>query len=398
MNLSPQQAVDFAIAPYRVNTHFSTGGAAIPVREILQGDNPIPGSGKPSWNDRIGHVVNIDWAEVLSGRSGSGVGKESTFCVLFPHNARDTDWVVAFRGTQSGADWASNLQLSEATGPAGLPVHSGFQKIFESLEEGIMKRLGTISGTIHCVGHSLGGALANLMATSLSSAGVDTRLYTFGCPRVGRNAFAQYTTTKVGAEHIFRVQNIFDPVPMVPWYDFMHAPASERGILIARGSSNFNDYGHSADEIYRPAIADSTWRALRGGGPSFLQLTEATGIDNLLKIASDQPTGSVYSHFILRRILNNLLELIAKQIPIVATGIVSVIDQIAYVLHHAARALEAIEERLRKWVELALRAVGKAHMIASGAVSLTATFLRWLLEMLARPIVAMASRALRALS
>ena len=41
-------------------------------------------------------------------------------------------------------------------------------------------------------GHSLGGALAVLCALDLQDIYGNINLYTFGCPRVGNAAFAQY--------------------------------------------------------------------------------------------------------------------------------------------------------------------------------------------------------------
>lgn len=63
-------------------------------------------------------------------------------------------------------------------------------------------------------GHSLGGAVATIAAASLRAAGLPCDLYTYGSPRVGNAAFAQFVTDQAGAE--FRVTHTDDPVPRLP--------------------------------------------------------------------------------------------------------------------------------------------------------------------------------------
>lgn len=79
---------------------------------------------------------------------------------------------------------------------------------------------------VHCVGHSLGGAVATLVAdwVKANRPGTTPYLYTFGCPRVGSEGFARSLTQNIGTENIYRVFHGCDPVPMVPIWPFVHAP------------------------------------------------------------------------------------------------------------------------------------------------------------------------------
>jgi predicted lipase len=64
-------------------------------------------------------------------------------------------------------------------------------------------------------GHSLGGALAVMAAADLQSIfGKVKQLYTFGQPRVGNAAFANYMTNFI--PNTFRVIDYGDQVPHVP--------------------------------------------------------------------------------------------------------------------------------------------------------------------------------------
>ncbi|WP_350643813.1 hypothetical protein, partial [Psychrobacter sp. HY3-MNA-CIBAN-0198] len=51
------------------------------------------------------------------------------------------------------------------------------------------------NATVHCVGHSLGGAVASLVADwAKRRFSSDVKLYTFGAPKVGLTNFALSTT------------------------------------------------------------------------------------------------------------------------------------------------------------------------------------------------------------
>ena len=95
--------------------------------------------------------------------------------------------VVSFRGTDKddptdvGAD-ADALRVPWARGGT---VHQGFKLALETVLPGLQQKLPSITGRILFTGHSLGAALATLLA-SLRNPGA---LYTIGSPRVGDSGF-----------------------------------------------------------------------------------------------------------------------------------------------------------------------------------------------------------------
>lgn len=127
--------------------------------------------------------------------------------------------VVAFRGTEpedpSDLFTDARFLLSEWCGPSGQhlgKVHDGFARAAQDkqLFARIKAHLDTLppAAPILLTGHSLGAALATLMASWL----LDARLYTFGSPRVGDAAFARSITNKVAV----RVVNCCDLATRVP--------------------------------------------------------------------------------------------------------------------------------------------------------------------------------------
>ncbi|KAL4591023.1 hypothetical protein LXL04_003971 [Taraxacum kok-saghyz] len=150
--------------------------------------------------------------------------------------------VVAFRGTEQ-VRW-KDLRTDLMLAPAGLnperiggdfkeevQVHSGFLNAYDSVRTRILSLIKTAIGYqdddddvskwhVYVTGHSLGGALATLLALELSSSqlakrgAISVTMYNFGSPRVGNKKFAQLYNEKV--KDSWRVVNHRDIIPSVP--------------------------------------------------------------------------------------------------------------------------------------------------------------------------------------
>ncbi|TMW94736.1 hypothetical protein EJD97_009866 [Solanum chilense] len=151
--------------------------------------------------------------------------------------------VVAFRGTEQTKwkDLVTDLMLV----PAGLnperiggdfkeevQVHSGFLSAYDSVRIRLISLIKKAIGYqdddldtpnkwhVYVTGHSLGGALATLLALELSSSQLAKRgairvtMYNFGSPRVGNKKFAEVYNEKV--KDSWRVVNHRDIIPTVP--------------------------------------------------------------------------------------------------------------------------------------------------------------------------------------
>ncbi|CAI0383203.1 unnamed protein product [Linum tenue] len=151
--------------------------------------------------------------------------------------------VIAFRGTEQTKwkDLVTDLMLV----PAGLnperiggefkeevQVHTGFLSAYDSVRIRIMSIIKSSIGYqedasdppfkwhIYVTGHSLGGALATLLALELSSSkligrgAISVTMYNFGSPRVGNKMFAEAYNQKV--KDSWRVVNHRDIIPTIP--------------------------------------------------------------------------------------------------------------------------------------------------------------------------------------
>lgn len=130
--------------------------------------------------------------------------------------------LISVRGTQELPDIGRDLDARQVPYAEGVgQAHRGFYEAFLATKGFVEKYLDAFHRPEHSIivcGHSLGGAIALLMAEWLRrSWSENTQLYTFGAPRAGDRAFVQ------GASALthHRLVNHNDPVPGVPftWMD-----------------------------------------------------------------------------------------------------------------------------------------------------------------------------------
>jgi hypothetical protein len=124
--------------------------------------------------------------------------------------------VIAFRGTDSYADWKTNL-MSEAvlvdTRLGSVEIHKGFMKAYNRIGAQVLEdvnRLVPDTKGLYLTGHSLGGAMAQIASTQLERDNL-AACYTFGAPRVGDHSFDRL----VVCPH-YRIVNGWDLVTTLP--------------------------------------------------------------------------------------------------------------------------------------------------------------------------------------
>lgn len=138
--------------------------------------------------------------------------------------------LVACRGTEPKVlhDIATDARFKPAkvkwsSKPTEILAHRGFVAALDVVWEDLKTKIDEASGDaklpVYFAGHSLGGAVAVLAATRfLAENGNDNRfggLHTFGQPRVGNSAFADWATTLFQGRYT-RAINHRDIVPQLP--------------------------------------------------------------------------------------------------------------------------------------------------------------------------------------
>ena len=309
------------------------------------------------------------------------------------------EMLLATRGTAMLADWVTDAAIAVQRGPSGLPVHAGFNETWKSFAPALREFLrGRNPSRVHCVGHSLGGALAMLNADFLTHNGVaDVALYTFGAPRTGDAVFARSLTARVGAAQVLRVSNPVDPVAMVPLFPFWHLPFGGRGLVIQRTADlPISFAGHSMIKSYIPGVAGKDWGGLNDPGTSAFDI--AAWLNHAAQGHGGFLMGSARLLGLIAEALSWLMKsagsLLLGSINLQLTAGLTLLDQIAWLLSRAAHLSAQIGLHVKALVSAICRFLGRKTLEVG---DVTASFLRWLLGLLFSSLRAAAQRALATL-
>ena len=126
--------------------------------------------------------------------------------------------IVVFRGTDDAMDVIRDIRMLPTKNkyrPGNGYIHKGFYSALVWLYDDVTRYINTLKDKfvdmrIICTGHSLGAAMATIMAYNVSA----DELYTFGSPRVGTRSFVK-DLEKTKLKHI-RVVNGNDVVTKLP--------------------------------------------------------------------------------------------------------------------------------------------------------------------------------------
>ena len=348
-------------------------------------------------------MFQVDDGARLEGRSGVLAWKKlSGFgYIAIGVGAHAGEMLVVNRGTAMLADWCSNLNGAMQLGPSGHLVHAGFNEVWKSYREGLHSFLANRNPSrIHCVGHSLGGALATLNADYFNCNGVaQVLLYTFGAPRSGDVFHARSLTQRIGAAQIFRVSHRADPVPKIPLFPFLHLPSDRQGLEF--GDGLFSVGAHNMVGSYIPAMRDRSWATLACGATaagdaqvrSWLEGAASgegrSGIGGMLLMGSSALLLMIGRA--LRWLLARAHDLLAGSMGLALTPSATILDQLAWLLCRGASLAREIGDQVKGLMSAILRFLGR-KLPATADVSVA--FVRWVLGLLYSALQATAQRAI----
>jgi pimeloyl-ACP methyl ester carboxylesterase len=180
--------------------------------------------------------------------------------------------VIAVRGTRYELGWydiGTDFRFAHAGFGEYGRVHKGFVNVFGSMLPQLQREQGVIldADVIHCVGHSLGGAVATLAAGHYAALNRNVRLYTFGSPRVGYRDSHSAFERRIGKGNIYRVAHNRDPITMIATYPYAHvlAPYTEPNNFTLDSPSTSIALANHDMYAYAQSIRDAeSWSAVRG--------------------------------------------------------------------------------------------------------------------------------------
>lgn len=137
--------------------------------------------------DRNKQYFDLGIENRLQGKSGGLIINKTTgFGIVSQGKGLySQDAFIILRGTASGYDVLTDINAGFSRSNSGHTVHLGFNKSFKTLQpqlEHFFSQQRSPINTIHCIGHSLGGALATLAAEWATQINVssEVKLYTSG--------------------------------------------------------------------------------------------------------------------------------------------------------------------------------------------------------------------------
>lgn len=188
-------------------------------------------------------VITTIYANDLATNMNPGRGDDTVSIGLICQANGAGDVVIAIRGTEGIWEWIHDAEFLTVPCPflAGAGhTEDGFTAVYNSLRTGVapyspsvVNALGSLAfprpvTSVTVCGHSLGGALATLLALDLAANSVfnDPVVYTYGSPRTGDSLFV--STFNQVVKNSYRIQNRLDIVPKLPpppWYEHVLEPS-----------------------------------------------------------------------------------------------------------------------------------------------------------------------------
>ena len=149
--------------------------------------------------------------------------------VAFEVKQEDGISIIVIRGTANEANVLSDIDVRLVTDDdLGIRLHKGFRDaavtIMQIIDTSTTTGRNTIQGTtltyplehtVHVTGHSLGGAVAQIIGMWLHKRGKNVQVYSYGSPKVSNEVLDSQPTH-------WRVVRTSDPIPFTPPFPFLH--------------------------------------------------------------------------------------------------------------------------------------------------------------------------------
>jgi hypothetical protein len=294
----------------------------------------------------------------LSAKDGFGV------CIKGAGNYKN-DIFLIFRGTTTAnnkADFLTDANIGLTRSATGDLVHVGFNATFNSMLPQISAFLAKnqISGTVHCIGHSLGGAVASLTADWLKKTmAKSVKLYTFGAPRVGTAFFSKSTTKHLKVENMHRVYHATDPVPMVALFPFMQAPYNNNSHYIASSELVFSGAAHKMKQ-YRRSVKSKSWHALNGvpDQPYHVEYAIEQWLESKFYSSANSSTFLRWAESALIYVLKKIGMSAIVALQGAAMGVSTLADKLAYILYKGIDLASHISYWVIRFARKIMQALG----------------------------------------
>jgi len=124
--------------------------------------------------------------------------------------------IIIIRGTANDANVLSDIDVRLVSDTrSGIRLHKGFRDAAVTIMQ-IIDTTKTLEHTVHVTGHSLGGAVAQIIGMWLHKRGKNVQIYSYGSPKVSDQVLSG------GQPSHWRVVRRSDPIPFTPPWPYRH--------------------------------------------------------------------------------------------------------------------------------------------------------------------------------
>jgi len=124
--------------------------------------------------------------------------------------------IIIIRGTANTENVQSDIDVRLVKdGRLGIYLHKGFRDASLGIME-IIDRDHTVEHTVHVTGHSLGGAVAQIIGMWLHQRNYNVQIFSYGSPKVSSQVLSSGQPTH------WRVVRRSDPIPFTPPWPYAH--------------------------------------------------------------------------------------------------------------------------------------------------------------------------------
>jgi len=173
------------------------------------------GSGDKS-NLPVTLVSLIEHAEYCKAIYDSGGDQKDEVAFEVKQDNETNITTIIIRGTANTSNVQSDIDVRLVSDDKlGIYLHKGFRdasvSVMSSIDDGY-----TIKDTVHITGHSLGGAIAQVIGMWLHKRGKDVQIFSYGSPKVSSQVLSSGQPTH------WRVVRRSDPIPFTPMWPYAH--------------------------------------------------------------------------------------------------------------------------------------------------------------------------------
>jgi hypothetical protein len=310
------------------------------------------------------------------------------------------DVLVVTRGTASGHDWVSNLNIGLDRCSSGTMVHAGFNRVWSGFAPRGARMVQSQQSNAHPLRGAQLGRRAGHAERGLFRRAGDRRSGALHLRLAagGQQAFGERLTQRIGGGNIHRVAHPADPVPMIPLLPFFHVPWATGGIMLPNPAGAIVGIDHhlmGPTYVRRPRT-----RVGAGLRAAAVNPNAEAEVRNWLQRAADNSgngllMGSASLLTMIGRALGWILvqagKLVANTLSAAATGGLTLLDRLAWMITEGAR----VSAELAGYTLTLLRAIFRfLGRVANTAAEITTAFLRWVLNLLFTTVSTAARAAL----